>query len=186
MEDKITEDMELVGKVKAGETEAFRRLVEKYQGMVYALSYRMTYNRQEAEDLTQNSFVRMYRGIANYSPQYKFSTWAYTVTLNEARNHLARKKLLRFMSLEAFTGAIAEPEPVPVGLYEALELAVKELPSGLREVFILRHFQNNSIEDTAQIAGLSKNAVNIKLSRARGCLAARLAPSFPEYFKEIV
>lgn len=98
-------DKELVLDVLSGNRNAFRGIVEKYQERLFGLAVRLTRSRQDSEDLVQAAFVRMFEKLGSYDPNYEFSTWAYTITMNMIRNHQRKKKLIRFLSLDFDTDA---------------------------------------------------------------------------------
>ena len=185
--------------------------MERYQDRLFDLAMRMTRNRQDSEDLVQTAFVRMFRKLDRYDPRFKFSTWAYTVTLNLVRNHLRKKALIRFLSLDwaagsdstsggPWGGPAGAMGPPRKGVPEArdrgpeadqhleqerasleLERAVESLPAPLRESFVLHHLHSLPVKEVAAAAGTSENAVKIRLHRARQLLRGRLAEQFPEW-----
>ena len=190
------EDAGTVKKVLEGDVQAFQQVIEEYQKKLYDLAFRMIGNKQEAEDVLQDSFVKMYSRLSQYDPSYKFGNWAYTITLNTIRNFLRRKAILSFVYLDE-SPADAAPKPGLPDLSQniekdlhgreslaLLEKAVKKLPARLRETVILHYFQHTNIPETAGILGISENAVSVRLSRARESLHKELAGSFPELLRD--
>jgi RNA polymerase sigma-70 factor, ECF subfamily len=184
-------DSDVVARVLQGDAPAFRTLVERHQDRLFDLAFRLTGHRQEAEDIVQTAFLKMYSKLGKYDPGWKFSNWAYSVTLNAARDARRRKSLLRFLSLDAPEDEESpprEPEgtsPAPDRELEARETLaelhrrLRGLPADLSAPFILRHFHHAEIEDIAQTLGVSKNLVNVRLFRARERLWRELGEGVP-------
>ncbi|MFA6583714.1 MAG: RNA polymerase sigma factor [Elusimicrobiaceae bacterium] len=191
----MTTEHETIQRVLTGDIHAFRQIVETHQDRLYDLAFRMTGNAEDAEDILQDSFIKIYRALGAYRPAYAFSNWAYSITLNTTKNHIRRKKLKRFFSLdflcrETDDGETAPlpPDTVPDTENRAeyniaraeLERQLLRLPEKLRCVFILYHLHNNSARDIASQLGLSPNAVNIRLSRARTMLRESMTANTKE------
>jgi len=187
-------DQTIVEEVLHGDRHAFRTLVERHQDRLYDLAFRLTGHRQEAEDIVQTAFVRMYSRLSGCDPRLGFSNWAYTITLNAARDLLRRRAILRVFSLDRRAAPDEEedppPEPEDAGptpedrllneeMLAQLHRCVRELPLGLSAVFILRYFHHDDVEDIARKLGVSKNVVHVRLCRARERLQRELAERFP-------
>ncbi|MFH2205172.1 MAG: RNA polymerase sigma factor [Elusimicrobiota bacterium] len=162
-------DRDIAADVLAGDQAVFRVIVERYQDRLFDLALRMTRSRQDAEDLVQTAFIRMFAKLKSYDRRYAFSTWAYTITLNLVRNHQRRKRLIRFLSLEAAPEPRAEDAPAP-----RLERAIAELPETLREAFVLHYIHEEPVRAVAEMLGVSENAAKLRLLRARGALRERI------------
>ena len=172
-------DSDIVARVLRGDPQAFRTLVERHQDRLFDLAFRMTGHRQEAEDIVQTAFLKMYSKLGKYDTGWKFSNWAYSVTLNATRDACRRKSLLRFLSLDVSPdeeAPVRETEgssPAPDRELDARETLaelrrrLRGLPEDLSAPFILRHFHHAEIEDIAQALGVSKNVVSVRLFRAR-------------------
>ncbi|MFI5349155.1 MAG: RNA polymerase sigma factor [Elusimicrobiota bacterium] len=188
---------ELLARIAAGDCAAFRVIVEKYQNLLFDLALRLIGNRQDAEDLVQESFVRIYRSLPRFDPDRKFLNWAYSITLNLARNQLRRRSLLKFLSLDFGPNDLAEqtsvpaapdPEGGPVQLLEKaafardFERAVAGLPLPLKEVFVLFYFHENDVRSIAEALGVTENAVKLKLMRARKFVQSEISATCPEMF----
>ncbi|OGR64446.1 MAG: hypothetical protein A2X31_03890 [Elusimicrobia bacterium GWB2_63_22] len=199
MDETDETDPQIVGRVLSGETDAFKLLVNRHQRLLYDLSFRLTGNTTEAEDITQTAFVKMFSGLSSYKRELAFKNWAYTITLNIARNRLKRKALLRFLPLGIFSPKNGEDEvrvqePVEAGsspdarldtkdMRSSLESAIAALPEELKTSFILYHLHKNPVKDISETLGISPNAVNIRIYKARERLAKKLTPEYPEYFR---
>lgn len=180
------EDSQLVLAARDGDAQSYGLLVRKYQGPLFNLALRMTGNAQDAEDLAQAGFIKIYENLGGYDGRRSFRNWAYTIVLNNVRNNLRRKGLIKFLSLDSFTDPLGQPMQIADGapnaedkargneLMRAVEANLLELPPALREAFVLFHFHNNSAGDIAALTGSSANAVSIRLHRARAFLAKRL------------
>ena len=191
-------DTQIVDRVLSGETDAFKQLVSRHQRLLYDLSFRLTRDATEAEDITQAAFIKMFSNLNSYKRELAFKNWAYTITLNIARNRLKRKALLRFLPLGIFSPAngdddIRVQEPAEAGsspdarlaakdMRSGLENAISALPEELKTPFVLYHLHKNPVKDISETLGISPNAVNIRIYKARERLAAALAPEYPEHF----
>lgn len=192
-------DPQIVERVLSGETDAFKLLVNGHQQLLYDLSFRLTGNAAEAEDIVQAAFIKMFSALSSYKKELAFKNWAYTITLNIARNRIKRKALLRFLPLGIFSPKngdddIQVQDPVEAGgspdarlaakdMRSSLENAISSLPEELKTSFILYHLHKNPVKDISETLGISPNAVNIRIYKARERLARKLTPEYPEYFR---
>ncbi|MCK4241133.1 MAG: sigma-70 family RNA polymerase sigma factor, partial [Candidatus Atribacteria bacterium] len=173
-----------------GNTQIFSRLIDNYKNMVYNLAYRMSNSSHEAEDISQEAFMRVYQSLAHFNPSYKFSTWLYQITLNIIRDRL-KKKELNYISLDApvetddsefyhqpadFTN---NPEQIITRQEDVQEIqqAIYSLPLKYREVIVLRHIQDLSYIEIANILKLPQGTVKVRLYRAREQLRKILGAS---------
>ncbi|MCX5787570.1 MAG: sigma-70 family RNA polymerase sigma factor [Elusimicrobia bacterium] len=177
------EDCRLIRETLDGRPDAFRRLIEKHQDVVFDLCLRMLGSMQDAEDAAQETFLTVYRHLPEYRPQHKLSNWLYTIALNRCRRVLRRRKILRFLSLEFFTSPSEDSDSAPRELAatdalpdaaleqeHAEELAQKllaALPATLREAFILRHMKHLSYQQIAQALHLPLSNVKVRIHRAK-------------------
>jgi RNA polymerase sigma-70 factor (ECF subfamily) len=189
---RLLDDTELVSTFLKGEERGFELLVERYQTRLLNFIYRTVGDRERAEDLVQEVFVRVYRHLARFDRSKKFSTWIYTIASNLAKNELrnrSRNPLVFFQSLaKGFAGE--EERPVefedtrtrPDDLFhkrhlrEVVEGSVARLPSHHREVFVLREIEGKSYEEIAEITRCNLGTVKSRLNRARTAFAALVAP----------
>ncbi len=165
------EDRELVARFKSGDQAAFNQLVRLYQKRVYAVAFRMVRDEEEAKDLTQEVFVKMYKTLADFRGEASVFTWAYRATVNLAINHLRRKKIISWVPLLEAEEKPAEPkeglsEMENARLKAAIAEAVKKLPPKQRAIFILRHYDELGNEEIAQIVGKSVGAVKANYFQA--------------------
>jgi len=184
------DDLKIIESCLLGNTQIFSRLIDNYKNMVYNLAYRMSNNPHEAEDISQEAFLRAYQSLAHFNPSYKFSTWLYQITLNIIRDRF-KKKELHYSSLDTpvETGD-SEFYPQPADLTnnperiiaqkedaQAVQQAILSLPLKYREVLVLRHLQDLSYIEIANILKLPTGTVKVRLYRAREQLKKILADS---------
>jgi RNA polymerase sigma-70 factor, ECF subfamily len=181
-------DVDLVRRILAGEEELFERLVRRYQSRILAHLSRMVGNRDDALDLSQEIFVKVFQALDRYNPEFKFSTWLFRIAGNAAIDHL-RKRRLRTIPLEPSDSEgqrVSSPEyrnlePDPYATLrnaergDAIASAIQSLPQEFRELIALRHFTGLSYEEIAEIKGMPLGTVKNKLFRARAVLKERLA-----------
>jgi RNA polymerase sigma-70 factor (ECF subfamily) len=181
-------DVDLVRRILAGEEDLFERLVRRYQSRILAHLSRMVGNRDDALDLSQEIFVKVFQALDRYNPEFKFSTWLFRIAGNAAIDHL-RKRRLRTIPLEPSDSEgqrVSSPEyrnlgPDPYATLrnaergDAIASAIQSLPQEFRELIALRHFTGLSYEEIAEIKGMPLGTVKNKLFRARAVLKERLA-----------
>ena len=184
------DDLKIIESCLLGNTQIFSRLIDNYKNMVYNLAYRMSNNPHEAEDISQEAFLRAYQSLARFNPSYKFSTWLYQITLNIIRDKFKRKEI-DYVSLDTpvetddseffpqpadFTNnpeqIITQKENI-----QAIQQAILSLPLKYREVLVLRHLQDLSYIEIANILKLPQGTVKIRLYRAREQLRKILTDS---------
>ena len=168
-----TEENRIVERVLQGEREAFAALVDAYKGAIFNLAFRMTDSYQDADDLSQETFIRAYRNLRQFDPRKRFFTWIYTIGLNLIRNHL--KKHGREMTRETAArssseagidqGAQAERDMMQAQEIRRLEIGLQKLPADLREAVVLRFYQELSFEELATISDASLSAVKMRVYR---------------------
>lgn len=174
------EEQDAIARVRGGEGAAFAALVDAYADPIFNLAFRMTGDRADAEDLAQATFLRAFEQLPRFDPERSFYTWLFTIGLNLIRNHLkktGRRRRADFVHRETVTsvadsaegvadlqgsgsgGELSEPRE------EWLERCLRELPPDLRELLVLRFYQGLSFETVAEIKGLSKSAVKMRVYR---------------------
>jgi len=182
-------DTELVRRVLAGEEMLFEALVRRYQTRVVAHVARMVGSREDAHDLAQEIFLKVFQALDRYNPEFKFSTWLFRIAGNAAIDHL-RKRRPRTVPLEIpdpeSRSGISSIEHESSGLDpygelrnvergEAIFRAIADLPVEFRELITLRHFGGLSYEEIARVKNMPLGTVKNKLFRARVVLKERLA-----------
>lgn len=174
----LSEDIEIVNRCLAGDVNAFEVLIEKYKKAVYNTAYRMMGNREEAEDVSQEAFIRMYKALSKYNPEYKFITWALKVTTNLCLDNLRKRKGETVPIDEGFD--IKDGKDTPEEEYirrenqKLVQDAIMRLPGKYREFLILFHHRNLSYQEIMDITGESLTIVKNRLYRARQMLKEEL------------
>jgi len=186
------DDSGVVSAFLEGEQRAFDELVNRYQNRLLNFVYRTTGDRERAEDLVQEVFVRVYRHIHRFDRSRKFSTWIYTIASNLAKNELrnrSRNPLVLFQTIRRNWEdddrplQFEDPGSRPDDLYrkrhlrEVVEDAVEKLPPHHRNVFVLRELEGKSYEEIAEITSCNLGTVKSRLNRARNAFASLVAPS---------
>ncbi len=152
-------DESLVDAAKAGDREAFTRLIRRWDARVLNLAYRLTGDPEDAQDLRQAAFFRAYSALSRFSGDALFSTWLYRIVVNLCRDRArSRQAHMRTIGLPSDQAAVADlPEPTCTGSERRDELravvaaAVSSLPDREREVVVLRHFQEQTFREIAEI-----------------------------------
>src|SRR5258708_17313581 len=171
-------DVELVELVLAGDQNAFAALVERYKDAVQNLSYRMLSNTTEAEDITQETFVRAYTQLATYKPVHKFSTWLLSIASHLAIDQLRRRRFLTmpledvpFLEWMPDLGAGPEQTALESEQQDEIQTYLQRLPSKYRAVIVLRYWYDLSYEEIAMALNLTPALIKARLHRARELLA---------------
>src|SRR3989442_8538473 len=184
-------DPEVVAWAKQGHEAAFRELVRRYERPIFSLLYRMVRDRALAEDLAQETFIKVLNAIGTYNPQFKFSSWIFKIANNAAIDHLRRREL-ETLSLDGSPHATTPDEmsatapqlgdrgETPLQELEARELggaiehAIARLRPEYRTCILLRHVEGHSYEEIARILDLPLGTVKTYIHRARNELRGHL------------
>lgn len=181
------DDRQLVARILAGERDGFTELVGRYEKRIVNYVYRMTHRYEEAHDLAQEIFLKVFLALDRYDPKYQFSTWIFRIAQNSAIDSL-RKKALPEVSLSKTDDdskggkehEFADPGVSPYRdlsnkqLSGAIDGAVQKLPPDYRELIQLRHFAELSYEEIAELKKMPLGTVKNKLFRARNLLKDQL------------
>src|SRR6202158_1892804 len=178
-------DTELVRSAVAGREAGFEELVRRYQRPIAAYVYRMVGDYDSALDLTQEVFIKVYNSLARYRSEFKFSTWIYKIAHNAAIDHLRRYAVReqaltngfdterREVSLES-RRLTPEQESERNEKRSEIESVVQLLPAAYRELIVLRHSQDLSYDEIAEVTGLPLGTVKNRLFRAREAMRDHL------------
>ncbi|OGW38074.1 MAG: hypothetical protein A2Y97_00255 [Nitrospirae bacterium RBG_13_39_12] len=171
-------DIELMKKIRNEDFSAFEELVTRHYHSVFNLANRFLYNTADAEDITQEVFLRVFRASKSYTAKAKFSTWLYTITKNLCFNELRRRRSANIVSIEdEMIPEIPSTAESPASEIEKKEVrgrvldAVKALPENLRIAVLLLKYHGLSYEEVAEILGCTVNAVKLRIHRAKDFLA---------------
>ena len=184
------EDVQLMLRVRDGDEEALRELIERHQRAVIGVIYRAIGDAWEAEDIAQRVFIQVFRSARRYKPTAKFTTWLYTITHNAIRNEYRRRSRHAAESLDAMTqpGEAGEPgaqladshaidpsqQVVERELQEKIQAAIQTLPEAQRTAVILCRFEGLPYEEIAEVLDCTVSAVKSLLHRARETLKEKL------------
>jgi RNA polymerase sigma-70 factor (ECF subfamily) len=189
----VSDELPLVQAAKSGDISAFEALVKRYDRNVFRIAQHITQNREDAEDVVQDAFLKAYSNLEQFQGQSKFYTWLVRIAVNEALMKLRRRRPERTVSLDqevqtdedTMPREVADWAPNPEQQYNQAELkdilgrTIQGLPPSFRTVFVLRDVEGLSTEETAEALNLSIPAVKSRLLRARLQLRERLS----KYFK---
>ena len=185
-------DQEVVAIARRKDDAACRELVRRYERPIFSLIYRMVRNRELAEDLAQETFIKALNALESYRPEYKFSSWLFKIANNAAIDHL-RKRELDTLSLEgsphADTPQLVEATALQIGekaetaleavehkeLGGEIERAIAKLRPEYRTCILLRHVEGRAYEEIAEILNLPLGTVKTYIHRARNELRIALA-----------
>ena len=192
VDEPVSDELTLVQAAKSGDVSAFEELVRRYDRNVFRIAQHITQNREDAEDVVQDAFLKAYSNLAQFQGQSKFYTWLVRIAVNEALMKLRRRRPERTVSLDeevktdedSVPREVADWSPNPEQQYSQAELreilskTIQGLPPGFRTVFVLRDVEGLSTEETADALDLSIPAVKSRLLRARLQLRERLSRYF--------
>jgi RNA polymerase sigma-70 factor (ECF subfamily) len=192
--DDQAEDL-LVDQTRDGRTEAFLELIRRFQERIHRTIYGMTRNLQDADDLTQDTFLAAYRALPRFERRSSFYTWLYRIAVNLTLNHLKKKG--REKNREAFEDTVAvleksdydlrspEGDSLRKELEEKINEAVAVLPPLYRAAFQLVVVEGLSHARAAELLGCSENTVSWRMFKARKMLQAKLGPYLSEVGHEV-
>lgn len=181
--DDRTGEQVLVMRAQRGEQEAFRVLVERYQGLVYTLAKRMLGQPQDAEDVAQEAFLRAWKALPAFRMDACFSTWLYRLTVNAATDLMRRRKKEQGdRSLEDEESPVVLPDPGPSPeeraeagqRREALRVGLMSLSENHRSILVLRELNGLSYEEIGSLLELTPGTVKSRIARARRELRQKL------------
>ena len=176
-------DSELIKRAKGGDSTAYDGLLKKYKSSVYNLVYRMVRDVQEAEDLTQEAFIKAFNSLASFNEDYAFSTWLYKIATNNCIDFFRKRKLQTY-SLDKpiqykdseIQHEIPDPDLNPEKSIIARERttliqeAIRTLPEKYYTAIVLRHNEEKSYEEIAEVLDLPLGTVKARIFRAREML----------------
>jgi RNA polymerase sigma-70 factor (ECF subfamily) len=189
---RALDDAGVVESFLGGDERAFQELVERYQTRLLNFIYRTIGDRERAEDLVQEVFIRVYRHLHRFDRSKKFSTWAYTIASNLAKNELrnrSRNPLVLFQAMRStneeddrplqFEDTTSRPDDMyrKRHLRQLVDQTVAALPEHHRQVFVLRELEGKSYEEIAEITHCNLGTVKSRLNRARTAFAAIIEPT---------
>ncbi len=166
------EERALIAAAAEGDDDAFTQIVERYQKPVYNLCYRLLQNHGDAEDASQEAFMKAYGALSKYDPQRPFISWLLAITYNQCIDQLRRRRLT-WVGLEALFDRSDPRSPSPEVAAEAgdeaegVQIALSTLGAKDRAVVVLRYWYDYSYDEIAETLSLTNSAVKSRLHRAR-------------------
>ena len=180
VENRYTDEALLVQRVQARDEMAFREIVERYQSKVYSIIYGILRNRNDAEDIAQQVFSKVYFSIGNFDSRSSLLTWIYKITVNECYDYLRKKRVRKLVYESDFSEedsrrmenseAVTSNGPAIDESLARRDLALKLLEKVSeedRQLILLKEVEGHSVEELAQMTGMNENTIKVKLFRAR-------------------
>lgn len=186
-------DTEIISRILRGDSAIFAQLVERYRNFVFTMVLRFTDNREDAEEIAQDVFVKAYRSLADFRGDAKFSTWLYTVVRTSCLTFLRKKKLdttsldneRTFVQLEnqesSFKANMIEQKSRHAMVNEAIQL----LSPDDAQIITLFYKGEQSLEEIGKVMGLDPNTIKVKLHRARNRLKEKMEKHFSDEVREL-
>ena len=186
-------DTELISKILQGEQTFFAQLVERYQSYVFTLVLRFTECREDAEEISQDIFVKAYRSLADFRGESRFSTWLYTIVRTSCITFLRKKKLditsidneRTFLQLENQESGFKADTVEQKSRHAMVSQAIRLLSPDDAQLITLFYKGEQSLEEIGRIMGLEPNTVKVKLHRARRRLKEKMEKYFSHEVREI-
>ncbi len=188
-------DLDYINKIVDGDTSAFAILVDRYKDLVFTLAYKMLKNREEAEEIAQDTFIKIFKSVGKFKGDSKFSTWVYKVTYNTCLDYLKKKKrginityiedfdLQQLKTLDKISNAIDEKEKNQL-IHDCLNV----LPSEEAFLLTLFYFEQQSTDEIAKVMDTNANNIKIKLYRTRKKMALllrqKMEPEIIAYYEK--
>jgi len=182
-----------IEKILNGDTAAFAVLVNRYKNMVFSLALKMLNNREEAEEVSQDTFVKIYKNLSGFKGDSKFSTWVYRITYNSCLDRIKTyKKEYNTVGIDEFTENQIQTLETAFDLLDradrqkSIKECLEKLPAEDEVIITLFYFDELSLAEISKVVGIDKNNVKVKLFRARKRLATvlkeRLEPTILENY----
>ncbi|MGB2768539.1 MAG: RNA polymerase sigma factor [Candidatus Zixiibacteriota bacterium] len=176
-EEQMDEDQELILQLKKGKMKAFRKLVEKYKKPAFFIALGLVGNREDAYDLSQEAFIRVYTNLGKLNPEHGFFSWFYTVLVNLCKNHLRSREIrgryIKSVDNDTEISSQVNPVPGPEVLAERNERSLRlweeisKLPHEFKEIIMLKHFQGYSYREISRMLNIPMGSVMSRLYYAR-------------------
>ena len=174
-------EAEVVARARAGDDGAFEVIMTTYRTRLFGLAVGMLRNRDAAEDVVQECFIKAYKNLARFRGESSIYTWLYRIAINTAHNYLRRGKRGEMVDLEDVAPVLESDDPGPddaavnVELGHAIEAAVATLPDRQREVFMLHYFEQLTHKEIGDVLGITEGAVKANFFHAVQKLKSALA-----------
>ena len=187
-------DIEIINRILSGDSNAYGELVKKYQNYVFTLALRFTHNREDAEEVAQDIFIKAFRSLADFKGNAKFSTWLYTIVYTTSITFLRKKRLETtsiddentFLQLEnqdsGFNANIVEQK----SKMSMLNQAINMLSADDAQLITLFYKGEQSLDEIGTVLGIEANTVKVRLHRARTRLKEKMEKHLKQEYKELV
>lgn len=193
MQSKLS-DIELISKTMTGDQSAYAELIKRHQRFVFTLAIRFTKNREDAEEVAQDCFVKAFRSLGSFKKESKFSTWLYTIVYTTAMTSLRKKRPDTASIDDEATHIQIENTPSSYDVNNAenrsrsfyLNQAIGQLSADDATIITLFYKGEQSLEEIAQTLGIEANSVKVKLFRARQRLKETLERNLKHEVKELI
>jgi len=190
----INNDIYYINLIIEGNTNAFNILVDRYKDLVFSLALKMVKNREEAEEVAQDTFIKVFKSLSKFKGDSKFSTWIYKVTYNTCLDRLKKQKReQQVVSIDEFNTNQIKSIDNALDKMEneerekAIQDCIQFLPADDAFLLTLFYFEEQSLEEIAKVIGLTANNVKVKLFRSRkkltSILKEKLEPEIIEYYE---
>jgi len=194
MKQELQDELHMIASILNGESQLFHDLIRPYERSVYAMALSFLHDEADAEDVAQEAFLKAFRNLKSFRGEARFGTWLISITLNEARGRIRRKKILKLESLDEPPDGQGHISPamlrdwkeIPSEALERQEVrlmlqeAVSSLPPIYRETFVLRDIEQLSVAETAEVLHITAVSVKVRLHRARMMLQKTLVPQLKQ------
>jgi len=169
---EIEKESTIIRRILCGEHQAYARLIDEYKAPVYNLVLKLTDNREDAEDLAQEIFIRAFEALDRFDIRKRFFPWLYTIALNTIRNHHKKKKPLLTRNFETLLGGrrtaeTRNPEHMVQSkqVSQILDRCIRKLPLPQKEAIVLRYYQELTFEEIAEIQKITISAAKMRVYR---------------------
>jgi RNA polymerase sigma-70 factor (ECF subfamily) len=182
--------LDIIKKAQEGDQEAFQKIVQRYKAQVAGIAYRMIGDYEDAKDISQMVFVKIYQNLNRFDTSKKLSTWLYRITINASIDFIRKFRKHKFEVLDNVIGQLKEKKNDVEKVYQRglVRLAINEALDGLnpkqRSVFVLRDLEGLDIKEVAQITGMPQATVRWYLHRARAKLRDELIKHHPNILEK--
>lgn len=193
MQSKLS-DIELIQQTLGGYQSAYADLIKRHQRFVFTLALRFTKNREDAEEVAQDCFIKAYRSLSTFQQQSKFSTWLYSIVYTTAMTFLRKKRIdtssiddeETYIQLENKAGSFDENNVENKSRSYYLTQAIEQLLPDDAAIITMFYKGEQSLEEIAQVMGIEANTVKVKLFRARQRLKEKLERNLKHEVKELI
>jgi RNA polymerase sigma-70 factor (ECF subfamily) len=180
LDHRSTEEAALVRRIQAEDELAFREIVERYQAKVFSIIYGILRNRNDAEDIAQQVFAKIYFSIKNFDFRSSLLTWIYKITVNECYDYLRKKRVRKLVYESDFSAddslRMQNSEPATdqapavdrqLAQHDLILKLLSKISDEDRSLILMKEVEGHSVEELAQMTGMNENTIKVKLFRAR-------------------